>query len=419
MRNSSLKRKFCLAALAMSVSLSTFAAPPENSISMIDSTKLGIDAAEIQAMVSKMQAAVEQDFVSGSILLIGNDEGIAVLETVGTQGPNDNTAMDVETLFRIYSMTKPIISVAIMDQIEDGLIALSDPVSKYIPEFAQMQVIDEDSGDTTPAKVTMTIEHLLTHESGLILEIFDPQSKLGQLYLNSGRNSATSPFPDMTALELAQTLGKLPLRFEPGTKWHYSRSTDVLGAILEIVDHKSLDLVLADRIFTPLGMNDTSFYIPKSQAGRIAEPIHGEMSDNTIVMPLLSGGGGLNSTTEDYVRFANMLLNGGIYHGTRIIDESTLTAMTEKFIGDDVSREYFFYGERGDWGLGFNLQPVNGNDANGPHNFGWQGVGGTLFLVDPSNEFFLIYMAQTRSGPRGSPFDLNVAQRDVYSAMRN
>ena len=384
----------------------------ESSIKMIDSNNFGIDQSEIQSIREQMQAAVDGGFVSGNIILVGNSEGVGVLETVGTQGPDQTTQMNDQTLFRIYSMTKPIVSVTTMSMVEDGLIAIEDPVSKYIPEYANMQVINEETGDITPAKNEMTVQDLLTHESGLIYGIFDPQSDLGRQYFGAG-----SLRFDITALELAQNLAALPLRFEPGTKWHYSRSTDVLGAVIEVAAGKPLDVLLKERIFDPLGMDETSFYVDASKADRIANSIHGEMGDPLDVQPMLSGGGGLHSTTEDYVRFAQMLLNGGEYNGSRIISEATLDAMKQKFIGDDVNRDAFFFGPTGDWGLGFHLQPIPGADNDGPFNFGWQEVGGTVFIVDPVNDFFMLYMAQVRGGPQGAPKDLTLSQRAVYEAM--
>ena len=386
----------------------------ESSIKMIDSNNFGIDRSEIQSIREQMQAAVDGGFVSGNIILVGNSEGVGVLETVGTQGPNQTKKMNDQTLFRIYSMTKPIVSVATMSMVEDGLIDIEDPVSKYIPEFSNMTVIDEATGDITPAKNEMTVRDLLTHESGLIYGIFDPQSDLGRQYFEAG-----SLRFDITALELAQNLAALPLRFEPGTKWHYSRSTDVLGVVIEVAAGKPLDALLKERIFDPLGMDETTFYVDESKANRIANPIHGEMDDPLNVRPMLSGGGGLHSTTEDYVRFAHMLLNGGEYNGERIISEATLDAMNQKFIGDEVNRDAFFYGSTGDWGLGFHLQPIPEADNDGPFNFGWQGIGGTVFIVDPVNDFFMLYMAQVRGGPRGAPMNLTISQRVVYEAMLN
>jgi CubicO group peptidase (beta-lactamase class C family) len=322
--------------------------------------------------------------------------------------------MSEQTIFRIFSMTKPIVSVATMSMVEDGLLAIEDPVSKYIPEFANMQIIDEETGEVTPAQNQMTVQDLLTHESGLTYGIFDPEGKLGQLYLQAG-----STRRDITALELAQNLATLPLLFEPRTKWHYSRSTDVLGAVIEVAAGKPLDALLKERIFDPLGMDNTSFYVDQKMAGLIANPIHGEMSDPLNVQPMLLGGSGLHSSTEDYVRFANMLLNRGEYNGVRIIEQATLDLMNQKFIGDDVNRDAFFFGEHGDWGLGFHLQPVPGSSNEGPFNFGWQGIGGTVFIVDPTNNFFMLYMAQVINAPEGTPMDLNLAQQAVYEAMLN
>lgn len=383
-----------------------------SSIKPIHSTNFGIDQADIEKIVAQMQAAVDGEFIPGALLLVGNSEGVGVLETVGMQSPAGSTPVNKDTLFRIYSMTKPIISVATLSMVEDGLIALNDPVSKYIPEFDNLRVIDQEDGNISSAKNVMTVEDLLTHESGLIQEIFSPNSTLGQMY---GENIKGN----MTARELAGTLGKLPVFFEPGSAWHYGHSTDVLGAVIEVAAGKPLDALLHERIFGPLGMDETTFFIPVSKKFRIAEPIHGAMSDNTIVRPLLSGGGGLNSTTEDYVRFAEMLLNNGEYRGSRIIEESTLKLMLEKRIGPEVSREFFFYGNTGDWGLGFHLQPTDGTNANGPHNYGWRGIGGTIFIIDEENDFYMIYMEQKRGGPRGAPFDNNVAQLMIYEAMRN
>ena len=407
-----------LAATALLTSSLVFADHHEgdhgNSITKIDSAEFGIDTNEIADIKAQMQAAVDGGFVAGNILLVGNSKGVGVLETTGTQGPEQSTPMDEQTIFRIYSMTKPIVSVATMTLVEDGLLAISDPVSKYIPEFANMTVIDETTGAITPAANTMTVQDLLTHESGLIYGIFDPQSELGKMYFQAG-----SLRSDITALTLAKNLAALPLRFEPGTKWNYSRSTDVLGAVIEVAADKPLDALLNERIFEPLGMDETTFFVDSSKAARLAQPIHGDMADPTVVTPMLSGGGGLHSTTEDYVRFASMLLAGGEYNGTRILEADTLLAMQNKFIGEDVDRSAFFFGPRGDWGLGFHLQPIPGADNEGPFNFGWQGVGGTVFIVDPTNDFFMLYMAQVRGGPAGAPMDLTKAQAAVYKAMLN
>ena len=382
----------------------------DTSIERIHSTNFGIDQAEIEVIKARMQTAVDGEFLNGALLLVGNSEGVGVLESVGLLSPENPKPVNQDSIFRIYSMTKPIVSVAIMTMVEDGLMALDDPVSKFIPEFAEGQVMDRETGALRPVENAMTIENLLTHESGLIQAIFSPDSELGQMY---GRELQG----DLNNREFAARIGALPLYFEPGAAWHYGHSTDVLGALLEVVDGKTLDMVLNERIFAPLGMDETTFVVPRRNAGRIAEAIHGPLPDSTIPRRMLSGGGGLNSTTEDYVRFAEMLLNGGEYRGARIIEEATLEAMLEPKIGDSVSREFFFYGNTGDWGLGFHLQPTS-DDPDGPHNFGWRGIGGTLFIVDQENDFYMIYMEQKRGGPP-APFNANIAQQVVYEAMRD
>ena len=382
-----------------------------SSISLIHSTNFGIDQSEIEEIKAAMHAAVEGEHIPGALLLVGNSTGVGVLETVGMQGPNSSTPVNKDTIFRIYSMTKPIISVAIMSLVEDGMIKLDDPVERFIPEFTNLKVIDSETGEIRDAQTSITIENLLTHESGLIQEIFSPNSTLGARYREELRG-------DFTAQEFAAKIGGLPVYFDPGTAWHYGHSTDVLGAVLEVASNTTLDVVLQERIFRPLGMDETSFWVPESKKFRIAEPIHGAMGDNTIPRRMLSGGGGLNSTTEDYVRFAEMLLSGGEYRGRRIIKESTLRQMREKKITDEVSREFFFYGNVGNWGLGFHLQPTT-NDPNGPHNFGWRGIGGTIVVVDEENDFYMVYMEQKRGGPGGAPFNNNIATQMVYEAMLN
>lgn len=410
--NPGLISKPLAAALLLWSAMSCGADADTSSIRMIDPAVFNIDQTEIAAIRTQMQAAVDGGHIPGALLLVSNNDGVGFLETVGSQGPGDATPIDAQTLFRIYSMTKPIISVAAMSLVEDGLLRVEDPVSKYIPEFADMQVIDSATGAITAARNAMTVEHLLTHKSGLIQAIFSPDTALGKQYIEQIPSDGS-----LTALQIAQRIGKLPLFFEPGTKWHYGHSTDVLGAVLEVAAGQTLDVLLKERIFDPLGMDETSFYVSADKSARIAEPIHGAMADNTVVKPFLSGGGGLNSTTEDYLRFANMLLNGGEYRGERIIEEATLDLMTEKRIDESVSREHFFFGDRGNWSMGFHLQPIAADKPDGPHNFGWRGIGGTLFLVDRENDFFMLYMEQKMNGPRGAPFDNNTAQRMVYEAV--
>ena len=393
-----MKLAHCLCTTALlSLSVTSFYAGAdhheEDAIRMIEPSVFKLNQSEIDNIKQRMQDAVDEELIPGALILVGNSNGVGLLETVGFQTPADRNPVSSQTIFRIYSMTKPIVSVATMSLIEDGLLALDDPIEKYIPEFNDLQVIDQNHGEIRAAQNSITVENLLTNESGLIQAIFSPDSELGKMYQRDFPD-----YSDIIARDLAGRIGKLPVYFEPGSAWHYGHSTDVLGAVLEVAAGKTLDQVLDERIFEPLGMDETSFYLSSDKSERIAEPNFGAMADNTQVREMLSGGGGLNSTTEDYVRFAEMLLRGGEYRGTRIIEQSTLDLMREKRIGSEVSREFFFYGETSDWGLGFHLQPTT-EDPDGPHNFGWRGIGGTLFLVDEENDFYMIYMEQKRGGP--------------------
>ncbi|MGJ8690391.1 MAG: serine hydrolase domain-containing protein [Gammaproteobacteria bacterium] len=403
------------AALALTIGLlsqSAYAKPDAHTSSLMlaGPEAVGLDAEDVQSLRAGIQAAVDAGKFPGAVLMIANKDKVGVLETIGTQGPEDSTPMNAETLFRIYSMSKPIVSVATLMLVEQGKIALQDPVSKYIPEFAQLSVMAAD-GSTSPAMNTMTVEHLLTHESGLIYGVFDPDSELGKMYIESGSSSYAH-----TALEMSKKLAALPLRFEPGTKWHYSRSTDVLGAVIEVAAGKTLDVLLDDMIFTPLGMDDTSFYIDQSNASRLAEAHYGELTTPLKKEAMFSGGGGLNSTTEDYARFGFMLMNGGQYMGTRLIKEETLALMRQPRIGDTVSREHFFYRDFGDFGLGFGLLPNDMGQPDSPKTFGWDGAAGTNFWVDPANEFFVVYMIQARDVPNGNGFS---ARTSIYQELKD
>lgn len=412
----------------------SFPAQSSNSLSTalrpIHSLNFNIDQSEIDDIKREMQRAVDVEHIAGALLMVGNADGVGLLESVGTQTADGITPVNPDSLFRIYSMTKPVISVAAMTLVEDGLLSLDDPVSDYIPSFTNLRVVDGPDGNTQPAANAMTVRHLLTHQSGIVQQPFAMNTPLGPIYRDNFPDVLTGPDPavvgadfmaafnSITAQELASRIGSLPVLFEPGTAWHYGHSTDVLGAVLEVASGQALDQLLQERIFDPLGMTDTHFWIPTQKAYRIAEPIYGPMTDNTQPRALLAGGHGLNSSATDYAKFALMLLNGGSLGGNRILNSGTLDLMREKTMGEEVSRQYFFYGETGDWGLGFHLQPTT-DDADGPHNFGWRGIGGTIFFVDEENDFYLVYMVQKWGGPADTPFTNDIATRMVYEAMRD
>jgi CubicO group peptidase (beta-lactamase class C family) len=366
--------------------------PNVSSIAMApDPATLGFDGAVFEKAKADLEAEVKKGTIPGAVLLVAKGGQVATLTTVGQQGPADTTPMSAETIFRIYSMSKPIVSVAAMQLVEEGKLALTDPVSKYIPEFKTMNVL-EGKGKTHPAPREITIRDLLSHESGLIYGFFDQQSELGKLYMAAGDTRF-----DFTALDLAKAIAALPLESDPGTTWRYSRSTDVLGAVLEVASGQKLDALLQDKIFTPLGMNDTHFYLEQDEFPRLAEApttLKAALSTPKVAQPMLSGGGGLNSTTEDYFRFVEMLRGKGEYKGVRLIKPETLDAMLVDQITPEVSRKNWFYGPLGGFGLGFGLLPIDMKDPAKGNVFSWSGYAGTNMWVDPVNDITMVFMIQ-------------------------
>jgi CubicO group peptidase (beta-lactamase class C family) len=385
--------------------------PAQTSLVMAaDPSAKGFDPAIFAKAKAELEADVTSGLIPGAVLLIAKGGEVVDLTTVGQQGPADTAPMTPETIFRIYSMSKPIVSVATMKLVEDGKIGLDDPISKYIPEFSNPQVL-EGEGKTRPATGQITVRHLLSHESGLIYGVFDPESELGKMYMAAGDTRF-----DITALDLSKALAALPLRFDPGTKWHYSRSTDVLGAVIEVASGKTLDVLLQETIFTPLGMNDTSFYLAPEQAARLAQP----PEKITLSTPLtheamLSGGGGLNSTTEDYFRFVEMLRNKGEYRGVRIIKPETLDAMLVDQMTPEVDRQFWFYGPLGGFGLGFGLLPISFTDPNAGNVFSWSGYAGTNMWVDPKNDITMVFMIQNNEASEKYPAKL---REWVYGGLK-
>jgi CubicO group peptidase (beta-lactamase class C family) len=377
--------------------------PAQTSLTMAaDPVALGFDKAVFDKAKAALEVDVKSGKIPGAVLLIAKGGQVVDLTTVGTEGPGDADPTSAETIFRIYSMSKPIVSIAAMQLVEEGKLALEDPISNYIPEFANPKVLGKDGKTTRPATREITVRDLLSHESGLIYGVFaTSDDPLGKLYMAAGDTRF-----DFTALDLAKSIAALPLAFDPGTAWNYSRSTDVLGAVLEKASGKTLDVLLNERIFTPLGMNDTHFYLEPDEANRLAEPpttLKAPLSTPKIVQPMLSGGGGLNSTTEDYFRFVEMLRGKGEYRGVRIVKPETLDAMLVDQIGPAVDRKNWFYGPLGGFGLGFGLLPIDLRDPVKGNVFSWSGYAGTNMWVDPKNDITMVFMIQNNEASADYP----------------
>ncbi len=357
-----------------------------------DPATLGFNAAAFEQARADIEAGIKAGKIPGGLFLVAKGGQVVNITAVGTEGPGDADPVTPETIFRIYSMSKPIVSVATMQLVEEGKISLEDPISKYIPEFANPKVL-VGKGETRPAAREITVRDLLSHKSGLIYGVFDPESELGKMYMAAGDVRY-----DISALELSKAFAALPLAFDPGSAWRYSRSTDVLGAVIEVASGKTLDVLLNEKIFTPLGMNDTHFYLEADEFSRLAEPptTIAPLSTPMTKAPMLSGGGGLNSTTEDYFRFTEMLRGKGSYRGVTIIKPETLDAMLVDEIATGVDRSTWFYDALpgAGFGLGFGLIPIDPADASKGKYFTWSGYAGTNMWVDPVNDITTIFMMQ-------------------------
>jgi CubicO group peptidase (beta-lactamase class C family) len=317
-------------------------------------------------------------------------------------------------------MTKPIVSVAVMMLVEEGHLLLADPVAKFIPEFAKQQVGVERNGrlELTAVERPMTIQDLLRHTSGITYD-HTGNGLVQQLYKQSRLRSRK-----ITNAEHAAMVAELPLICQPGTEWNYSRSTDILGRIIEVVSGKTLGAFLTERILAPLQMAETGFFTGEDNAGRLAEafptdPWTGETVQlfNMLDRPVMeSGGGGLVSTTMDYARFCQMLLGRGALDGTRIIGRKTLELMASDHLSADVRIMGTLVPPGHGFGLGFavrrqaGIAPFPGSTGQ----FFWSGMGGTFFWIDPVEELFAVFMTQ---GPGQRQYTRTLVRDLVYAAV--
>ncbi len=381
------------AALMTGPALAKTVDPKASSIVRADPAALGFDPAKLDLARQGLKADVAAGKIPGAYLLIGRKGKVVFQEGFGVQGPGQTAPVTDETIFRVFSMTKPVISVVAMTLVEQGKLDVDAPVSKYLPEYANLVVYQAD-GSTVPAARPMLVRHLMSHTSGLVYGFIQPATPIAKVWAAGGENRN-----DVTAREYARLIAKLPLVAEPGTAWNYSRSTDVLAAVVEVAGGKTIDVLVRERITGPLGMTDTAFFQPESKRPRFAEGL-GDMAlyDYAKPTPLLSGGGGLSSTTEDYLRFVLMLAGNGEYKGVRILKPETLARMRQDETTPEIRRAGRFFSGRGmGFGLGFVLVNDDTLQRPGKGTFSWWGIAGTEFWVDPKNEVFVIFMIQNRA----------------------
>lgn len=407
----------------------------------------GFDPAKLAKIGPALQAFVDRGELAGVVTLTSRGGEIVQSEALGWRDIEAKAPMRPDTLFRIASMTKPITSVAALMLIEAGKLALTDPIARWIPELADPLVLRDAAGplrDTTPARRPITVEDLLTHRAGIAYGFFS-EGPLKQAYERAlGDPAMTRMTPD----EWLAALGALPLAYQPGERFHYGHATDVLGFLIARIEDKPLREVLRERIFEPLGMSDTDFWLPQDRRGRLASlyaydeaaarltKVTPEMYDEPPTYT--PGGGGLISSAPDYHRFARMLLGGGAVAGVRLLRSETVRLMRTNRL-TDAQREVPFAGmplwRKNGFGLGVSIaeDPIDNPYACGAAGaMTWPGIFGTWWQADPVNDLVMIYLIQhqvpvsagsgatiaTGDGAAGRRA-LPEYQRGVYAALQD
>lgn len=366
--------------------------------------ELGFCPQRTRRLLDVLQAEIDRRRLPGAVVVLARHGRLALLESLGQQDPASGVPMAVDSIFRIYSMTKPIVSVAVMMLMEQGRLLLSDPVARYLPEFAAQQRATRDERGQVAWRAVgraATIQDLLRHTAGLSYEFLGDgpvQKQYASVHIGSRERSNA---------EFSQVLAALPLMFEPGSMWEYSRATDVLGRLVEVLSGQSLGQYLREHILTPLGMHDTGFAVPPAQQGRIAEPFAHDPDGGTPMRlidirreaALESGGGGLAGTAMDYARFLQFMLNKGELEGVRLLGPRTVEFMTSDHLGSipihGGAASTLLPPGHG-FGLGFAVRTATGL-APVPGSVGmyyWGGIAGTTFFVDPAQDLFALMMIQ-------------------------
>ena len=363
---------------------------------------VGFSAEKLEEIPPTLQSYVDKGQLPGFLTVIARKGKIAHFETIGMRDVENKKPVEPNTIFRIYSMSKPITSVAVMMLYEEGHLKLDDPVEMYIPAFKDMKVFNKDQTETHPAKNKMTVQHLLTHTAGLTYGWGDkPIDKLYRELKVFGRGA--------TLADMAEKLGKIPLLHEPGERWNYGVATDVLGYLVEVVSEMPFEEFLQTKMFKPLGMVDTAFSVPKEKLERFAalyrpnkeggmQLIRKPPPANEDLTFFPGGGSGLVSTAADYLRFCQMLLNGGELDGARILKPETIELMLQP---------HQQYRKGGAFGLGFHVvtgQDTGKNKGNTKRSIGsysWGGAAATTFWIDPEKELVAILMTQLMNNYHG------------------
>jgi CubicO group peptidase (beta-lactamase class C family) len=367
--------------------------------------EVGLDADKVQQAHDAVQALIDKKEMAGAVVAVARKGKVAMFEAFGESAYGSGKPMKPDAIVRIYSMTKPITSVGVMILVDAGKIELDDPVSKYLPEFKNVRVHTGKGDETEEAKREIAIRDLLRHTSGLTYGVFG-NTPVDDMYKKAGVLARDDTLQDMMT-----KLGKLPLLYQPGSRWHYSVSTDVLGRVVEVASGQGLDEFFAERIFKPLDMKDSGFYVPADKVDRftavqgidaqdkklkVTEPV--DKSRFCKKPKLLSGGGGGVSTARDYLRFCQMLLNGGELDGVRILRKETVAEMTKNQLPEEAMKaKNGGNAEVGDgFGLGFGVRVGKDDPGAGRavDEYWWGGAASTHFWISPRQDLIVVALEQ-------------------------
>lgn len=397
--------------------------------------ELGFDPAGIDRLRAYMAGMVQADRIAGGAFVILRHGRVAALDCVGRASLKDDRPIRPDTLYRIYSMTKPVTAVAMMQLYEQGLWALDDPITRFLPQMRNLRVCTglAPSGEmiTEPATRPPTIREVMSHTAGFGYGLFDQHPVDRAVH---GR--AVLQAPDLASM--IDRLAEIPLMFEPGTEWAYSVSSDVLGRLIEVISGQPLPEYLRDHIFRPLGMVDTDFHVHPAKVERLADIYSAdatgalEEARTLFGFPVIDfsrppalplGGGGLVSTAADYARFCQMILNRGELHGRHLLEPSTVDLLATNQIPDAVlarpnPARLLPFGPAFGFTLGFSimLDPAAIGAVEGRGTLAWGGGGGTWFWIDPENDLIFIGLIQRMADPVSAEFR-TVARRLTYEAL--
>jgi CubicO group peptidase (beta-lactamase class C family) len=383
---------------------------------------VGIDGSRLKRLDAAMARLVDDKQVAGLVTLLERHGKIVDFTAVGRQDVRAPEPMQKDTMFRIYSMTKPVTGVAMMMLYEEGKWRLDDPVSRYIPEFAKLKVYTGRNEDGSPkledARRSMTMRELMTHTAGLGY-VLNPNGPVDKMIIEANVLNTAAPLQAMI-----DGLAKIPLLAQPGTRWSYSIAVDVQGYLVEKFSGQSFADFLRTRIFEPLGMKDTAFYVPKEKLSRFAQVHTGagaslavdpNRPDPTTVPAGASGGGGLFSTAADYARFCEMLLQGGQFGGVRLLAPRTVEMMRTNHVNPDALKTM---AAGTGWGMDFQvvMDAAAAGDSVSNGTFTWFGIAGTWFWIDPVEDLAFVGMVQHQNLGTTRPIH-GLSRSLVYQAI--